>query len=49
MNLRRRPAFRRLLTVAGPAANLGVLLAGCAPAANTVAGTALQPGFWLGL
>ncbi|WP_410645118.1 hypothetical protein [Amycolatopsis sp. lyj-346] len=49
MNLRHRPAIRRRLTVAGLAANLGVLLAGCAPAANTVAGTALQPGFWLGL
>ncbi|WP_370962532.1 hypothetical protein [Amycolatopsis sp. cg9] len=49
MNLRHRTPARRRLVAAGVVVGLGALLAGCAPAANSAAGTALLPGFWLGL
>ena len=41
--------LRRRTVLAGVIAALGLLLAACAPAANTFAESVAQPGFWPGL
>jgi hypothetical protein len=41
--------LHRGIVLAGATAALGLLLAACAPAANTLAESGTQPGFWPGL